>query len=559
MDIYLKERIIEIRKNHFDLVRFFADLENQHFIVEKNSILPERFMEDNCDVLKELYTGSWVDKRDRGKIINLYERIMQGTEEPIHMDELEVQIRIKDRRGQWIMVSVLCYLDMNRQGCITAYVGLIRPLRKKELEDREILSAFSNDKNPSIFVNRIAKFQAANPNRKYAYIQLDICKFKYINEKYGSEVGDDILRYISDTLDIMCDNEHLHCRLTADLYEIVTYYNSREEILAFIDMLDARLHRYGDIRFKMAYGINVVMGTSTSYRKNGDEAGLARVQSKSSVLNKTMFYEDTLMDSVKHAGAIEESAEEALKNGEFHVYLQPKYLYNKQRARIVGAEALVRWIDKEGRCKSPIEFIPIFEKNGFIFKLDCFMWESVCQLIRKWLDEGKKPVPISVNVSRTYLHKVDIVQYLKGLIEKYQIPIELFPLEITETTENQKTLEYASQLKESGFILMMDDFGSGYSSLSMLKDTPFDVLKMDRFFLDECLESENGKKIVSYVISMTNDIGLNIIAEGVETQAVADFLYENGCDVLQGYYFSKPVPVEAFEKLQEECEIEGRI
>lgn len=558
MDIYSSDRIIEIRRKHFDTVHFFADLEKNSFIIEDNDILPEQLMKENCDLLKELYTGSWVDEKDRGKIINLYERIMQGLREPIHMDEMEAHLSITNRDGHKVFVSVLCYLDTNGEGLITAYVGLLKPLRKKELENKEILDAFSNDKNPSIFINRIAKFQAANPDREYAYIQFDIRKFRYINEKYGSDVGDDILRYISETLDVMCDKDHLHCRLTADLYEIVTYYNSREEILEFIELLDERLHRYGDIRFSMSYGISIVPGTSTAYRKHGDEAGLARVQSKSAILNKAVFYEDTLMDNVKLAGAIEELEEEALKNGEFHVYLQPKYLYDKCQARIVGAEALVRWIGKDGKCKSPVEFIPVFEKNGFIFKLDYYMWESVCRLIRKWLDEGKEPLPISVNVSRSYLHKIDIVQYIKGLIEKYQIPIELFQIEITETTESTETLEYVNKFKEAGFVLMMDDFGSGYSSLSMLKDTPFDVLKMDRFFLDECLESEHGKTIVSHVISMTNDLGLHIVAEGVETRDMADFLYDNGCDVSQGYYFSKPVPVEEFERLRDKHYIDFR-
>lgn len=551
MDIYSSDRIMKIRKAHLDTVHFFADLEENHFIIEDNDILPDSLMRENCDLLKELYTGSYVAQKDRGKIINLYERILQGTKEPIYMDELEAQFSIMNRDGQHVFVSVLCYVDTNCEGLITAYVGLLKPLRKKELENKEILDSFSNDKNPSIFINRIAKFQAANPDRKYAYIQFDIRKFRYINEKYGSDVGDDILRYISETLDVMCDKEHLHCRLTADLYEIVTYFNSREEILEFIEMLDARLHRYGDIRFSMSYGISIAPGTSTAYRKHGDEAGLARVQSKSAILNKAVFYEDTLMDNVKRAGAIEEVEEEALKNGEFHVYLQPKYSYDKCRAKIVGAEALVRWIDKDGNYKSPEEFIPVFEKNGFILKLDYFMWESICKLLRKWLDEGKEPLPISVNISRSYLQKIDIVQYIKNLIEQYQIPIELFQLEITETTESTETLEYINKFKAAGFVLMMDDFGSGYSSLSMLKDTPFDVLKMDRFFLDECLDSEQGKTIVSHVISMTNDLGLNIVAEGVETRDMADFLYDNGCAVSQGYYFSKPVSVEEFEKLRD--------
>lgn len=551
MDMYVFEKIMNIRKKHFDTVHFFADFIGNEFVVEDNEILPEELKADSCDLLKELYSGPWVCEKDLGKIVNFYERIIQGTKEPIAMEELETQISIVNRQGQQIPVSILCYLELNEQGLITAYVGMLKPLRKKELENKEILNAFSNDKNPAIFINRIAKFQNENPDRKYAYIQMDICKFKYINEKYGSKIGDEILNYISDTLNVMCDKNHLHCRLTADLYEIVTYYNSRKEIVDFIELLDSKLHRYGDIRFTMAYGISIAEGTSTEYRKNGDKAGLARVKSKSSVLEKIMFYEDTLMDSVNITGAIEEIQEEALENGEFHVFLQPKYLYNKPNAKIIGAEALVRWIDGDGKCKPPVEFIPVFEENGFIFKLDCYMWESVCKTIRRWLDEGKEVVPISVNVSRTYLQKVDVIGYIKSLMKKYNVPLELMPIEITESVESPETIEYANMFKEAGFTLMMDDFGSGYSSLSMLKDTPFDVLKMDRLFLDECLDSENGKTIVSCVISMSNELGLKVVAEGVETRAVADFLYENGCKVLQGYYFSKPIPVKEFEKLRD--------
>ena len=249
------------------------------------------------------------------------------------------------------------------------------------------------------------------------------------------------------------------------------------------------------------------------------------------------------------AARIEEIEEQALANGEFHIYLQPKYTYDKNRGKIVGAEALVRWIDSENHIKSPAEFIPIFEKNGFILKLDQFMWEGCCRLLRKWMDDGRTPVPISVNVSRIYLGKTDVVGYIQNLIKKYCIPIELLQIEITETAENQETIQYANDFKAAGFTLMMDDFGSGLSSLSMLKDTPFDVLKMDRLFLDECLENEHGKMIVSHVISMSGDLGLDIIAEGVETREQADFLYDHGCQTAQGFYFSRPVPAAEFEKM----------
>jgi EAL domain-containing protein (putative c-di-GMP-specific phosphodiesterase class I) len=148
---------------------------------------------------------------------------------------------------------------------------------------------------------------------------------------------------------------------------------------------------------------------------------------------------------------------------------------------------------------------------------------------------------ISVNVLRTYLRKINLVGYLDNLLEKYGVPIEYLQLEITETTESEDTIEYANAFKKAGYTLLMDDFGSGYSSLSMLQNTPFDILKMDREFLSSCLDTDNGKAIVSHVISMSKDIGLDIVAEGVESKDVADFLYGKGCTVSQGYYFSKPV------------------
>jgi EAL domain-containing protein (putative c-di-GMP-specific phosphodiesterase class I) len=299
----------------------------------------------------------------------------------------------------------------------------------------------------------------------------------------------------------------------------------------------------------MSYGVKVVDGTDVRYRKSGDEAGLAREYVKNSISKKVAFFEETLMEKVVKSGAVEEAEDEALKNDEFKVYLQPKYQYDGSESRIVGAEALVRWIGADGRIKPPDEFIPVFEENGFILELDQFMWEEVCRLLRRWMDEGFTPIPISVNVSRTYLKKFDAVGYIKELVDKYQIPIELLQLEITETTESDETISYVNRFKAEGFTLLMDDFGSGYSSLSMLKDTPFDVLKMDRFFLDDCMENECGKKIVSHVISMSNDLGLDIVAEGVETKEMADFLHAQGCEVSQGYYFSRPISVEEFEKL----------
>ena len=237
----------------------------------------------------------------------------------------------------------------------------------------------------------------------------------------------------------------------------------------------------------------------------------------------------------------------ALLNNEFVMYLQPKYSIST--GRIIGAEALTRWISPEKGMISPAEFIPLFERNGFIIKLDQFIWEEACKKIRSWLDTGLKPVPISVNVSREYLHSFDIVAQITSLVKKYNIPFDMLELEITESAESAGVEDVVKSLKNSGFTMLMDDFGSGYSSLNMLKTTQFDVLKIDRDFLSEFMESERGRKIIAHTISMSRDIGLDIIAEGVETKEQALFLSDCGCDAAQGFYYSKPLPQKEFDEV----------
>lgn len=204
--------------------------------------------------------------------------------------------------------------------------------------------------------------------------------------------------------------------------------------------------------------------------------------------------------------------------------------------------------DRKGMI-SPADFVPVFEENGFILKLDQIIWESACRKIREWIDKGIEPVPISVNISREYIHTFDVVGEMLHLVNKYDIPIKLLELEITETTDSEGVSDVVQKMKDAGFTMLMDDFGSGYSSLNMLQKTQFDVLKIDRGFLSEFMESSRGRKIISHTISMSRDIGLDIIAEGVETPEQASFLSDCGCDSAQGFYYSKPITQEEFDKM----------
>ena len=241
--------------------------------------------------------------------------------------------------------------------------------------------------------------------------------------------------------------------------------------------------------------------------------------------------------------------EKALQNREFIMYLQPKYsiLHDK----MVGAEALVRWVRPGKGIVPPAEFIPMFEKNGFVTKMDAYVWEEACKTIRNWMDKGIDPLPISVNVSRVHLKSGLFITTLNNLIEQYQIPKRCLEIEITETAGEENGGVGIDTLKDNGFTLLMDDFGSGYSSLNTLKDTQFDVIKIDREFLQDFIGSKRGQTIVKHTIQMTRSIGLELVAEGVETKEQAEFLSACGCDTAQGFYYAKPMTVEEFNSLLE--------
>jgi len=253
---------------------------------------------------------------------------------------------------------------------------------------------------------------------------------------------------------------------------------------------------------------------------------------------------------------VEDDMDRALVNKEFKVYLQPKM--NSAEETLAGAEALVRWIHPEEGFIPPNRFIPIFEQNGFIVKLDDYMLEEVSHLQAQWLSEGRKTVPISVNISRTHFTREDLAEHICRIVDKYGVPHNLIELELTESAffdDKNLLLDTVRKMQELGFIVSMDDFGSGYSSLNSLKELHLDVLKIDAEFfrgLDE--ESfregnnieERGLLIVAEVIDLAKKLNMQIVAEGIESREQVDFLVSQECDLIQGYFFAKPMPVEEY-------------
>lgn len=378
-----------------------------------------------------------------------------------------------------------------------------------------------------------------------AIIQFDISGFKVLNEKYGEAYCDSLLEFISECFKIMLGGSFKFVNYYGDVFIIFFECKQEAEIKQVISEWQTVILGFGDINYRINWGIYVLnKQDKQTYRSVVDRAALARQQIKYNALNNIGVYTEACKTNLDNRYNIETCMRPALRDGEFKVYIQPKYSMTKNI--IIGGEALIRWVH-EGALLTPSLFIPILEQNGFICEVDKFVWREVCKL----LSRQKNPLPISVNVSRKHFDdgEFEFVDFLDSLISEYGIDKKLLELEITESVDVDDISKCVQLLKERGYTLLMDDFGSGYSSLTLLKDSQFDVIKLDKGFLDELLGSQKGQKILAHTIAMIHSVHLNIVAEGIEFPEQVNFLVGAGCDVAQGFLYSKPIPLETYEKL----------
>lgn len=299
-----------------------------------------------------------------------------------------------------------------------------------------------------------------------------------------------------------------------------------------------------------SFGVYVVDDPQESIQKMYELVTLASKECKGSFLSYLSYYRPEMsLQTLRNQWVVNEM-QSALDTHQFEVFLQPKYSLRSEKP--YGAEALIRWRHPVRGLLSPGAFIPVFEQNGFIGKVDYYMWESVCRLLRKWLDEGRRPGPVSVNVSRVNMYNPNLAASFRGLVKKFGIPARLLNLEVTESAymDNPKTMEKTvRELQQEGFSILMDDFGSGYSSLNTLKDIHVDVLKIDMAFLAGDSEGQRSRSILASTIRMAGWLNTPVIMEGVETRSQVEFLKSTGCNYAQGYYFARPMTVDAYEAL----------
>ena len=382
---------------------------------------------------------------------------------------------------------------------------------------------------------------------KVAFIQFDIRRFKIINDLYGEKFGNEVLDHIANTLKNYCNDNQYYLNLRSDVFMVVTESPDDDYPRRFINGLDELLCVYKNVTLRFSYGVYMTEDKTMELRRMEDRAAMARRTAKAGAFSNIVFYKEQFKDSLYNIKFIEENLWKAIDEHQFSMYLQPKYSISKNK--IIGAEALVRWINPERGMIYPDQFIPIIEENGSIVQVDHYIWNKACMFIRKCIDAGIEPCPISVNVSRVHLKGDECPHILSDMVRASDIPGKLLELEITETADDLQISRQTSLLKESGFTLLMDDFGSGYSSLNVLLESPFDVIKLDKRFIENMMTSDKGRSILEHVLQMAANLDITVLAEGVETKEQVELLRSIGCDQVQGYYYAKPMPEDDFFEL----------
>ena len=412
-------------------------------------------------------------------------------------------------------------------------------------------------KNINYFRKEVANILQNHSETPYIVQRFDISNFRYLNEAYGHMRADDVLKACVDIYKKVYSTKELCVRMDSDQFVTLTVNDSdvnerREQYMKEVNEYTIANGITYPIRMK--YGIYQLRKQDRDVDVMIDRANAARRSLNGNEVESVAYYTDAIMRNMSKVNKIESEMQQALDNGEFQVYLQAKW--DIVNDHVAGAEALVRWIRPEGNMVFPDEFIPVFEKNGFIGKLDFYMLENVCKKMRAVLDAGGVIYPISVNQSRVLLHSPEYIERVRTLLETCRIPKEYIELEVTETAlfdDRDRMISVLRAMKKEGIKLSMDDFGSGYSSLNTLKDMPFDVLKIDREFFSEAVTSDSSTLILHKIIEMADGLGMEVICEGVENEQQVELLRSIGCRRVQGYYYAKPVPAEKY--IQSYCEV----
>ena len=438
-----------------------------------------------------------------------------------------------------------------------AGVVLARVQRNIEFnEDRETLASTERDAltglyNKEFFFRYAEQFDQFHHDLEMDAILLDINHFHMINERYGKAYGDEVLQRVGEKVhEIVQDSGGIVSRRESDTFMV--YCPHRSDYKAILETASIGLsgEQTSDNRVRLRMGVYSNVDKTIEMERRFDRAKLAADMVKGSFTNPIGIYDSNMHDRELYAEQLIEGFSRAIANNEFTVFFQPKFDVRPSTPVLASAEALVRWVHPELGMVSPGIFIPIFEENGLIHQLDEYVWRETARQVRRWKDAFGFSVPISVNVSRVDLYDPDLLNTLKTILFENDLSASDLMLEITEsayTQDSVQIVETVGKLRAYGFFIEMDDFGTGYSSLNMLSSLPIDALKLDMQFIRTAFKEGGTTQMLDVVIQIAKLLAVPVVAEGVETELQLDTLRHLGCDLIQGYFFSKPVPAKDFE------------
>ena len=434
---------------------------------------------------------------------------------------------------------------------------LARILRVIELsEDRDIIQWTEHDHltglfNRDFFYRYVNQYDLYHKDQSTDAIVFDINNFHMINERYGKSFGDDILKHIANEARKLVEEiGGVVCRLDADTFMLYcAHCSDYESILNRLSVLPK--DDVGNNRVRMRMGVYSDVDKSVDIERRFDCAKMAAQSVKGNLTKPIEFYDHAMRESEILNEQLIDDFQSAIDEKQFVIYYQPKFNVRQSTPFLNSAEALVRWNHPKLGMVSPGVFISLFENNGLIQKLDHYVWAETAAQIHRWKEKYGISIPVSVNVSRVDLYDSELINRLKAIVKENDLKTEDLYLEITESTymdNSEKIVEKVKQLRELGFKIEMDDFGSGYSSLSMLSVLPIDVLKLDMQFVRSAFSGSKDTRLIDAIIKLAGSFGINTVAEGVETEEQVVTLKALGCDFIQGYYFSRPIPAKDFEK-----------
>jgi diguanylate cyclase (GGDEF)-like protein len=500
------------------------------------------------DILRELY-GIGHDYEEMEKE---YRKWIQSIEEN-RKDSMKMETSIyqNGKKKYYEIVYKRTYDDKQNQVCDYFIFNdrtedVVSLEHEKYRASHDILTGLLNKEQ---FYIETAKLIKENRDVKYCLVCSNIKDFKFVNELFGIEKGNEILKKQAEYMKNFIGENSLAARLHADRFAMCMPRIRFDE-----DLINEAITGIQEAFKNSSFHMHIFVGVYDIHDVEErvsimcDKANLASETIKNEYKSSVAYYTEHLLEKSIEERKIIGEFDRALDNEEFVMFLQPQVDVS---GKPFGSEALVRWQHPDKGLLAPGVFIDVLEKTGFVYRLDRYMWDKAVKQLAEWKKRGINDYHISVNISTKDFYLIDVYETFVGLVEKYDIDPKLLKLEITETalmSDFNKNMVIIKRLQKYGFDIEIDDFGSGYSSLNMLKDISADVLKIDMGFLRASENEVKGQDILESIIGLANKLGMSVITEGVEKKTQVDMLYDMGCKMFQGYYFSKPIPVDEFEK-----------